>query len=167
MDPSVPEIRAFPFNFAPKGWAQCNGQLLPISQNTALFSLLGTMYGGDGKSTFGLPNLQGRAAMAWGQGQSGTPYYQGQEGGTESVTLVGAEIPSHSHALRATADPADVAVPNASAALAAADGGNAYATGSPDAQLAPEAIAPTGGTQPHNNLMPSMAFTFCIALQGV
>src|SRR6476661_4384641 len=109
----VAEIRIFAGNFAPTGWAQCNGQLMPISQNTALFSLLGTMYGGDGKSTFGLPNLMGRAPMAWGQSSTGTVYWQGQEGGSETVTLLQSEIPSHSHGLRATSDGADVAVPNA------------------------------------------------------
>jgi microcystin-dependent protein len=167
MDPFVAEIRVFGFNFAPKGWAQCDGQLLPISQNTALFSLLGTMYGGDGKSTFALPDLRGRAAMFHGQGPGLSLYDQGQTGGTETVTLLESEIPVHQHSLRAAPDPADVAVPNANAALAPSDGGKAYDSGTPDVQLASAAIAPVGGAQPHNNLMPSMTFTFCIALQGV
>src|SRR3954470_13084596 len=153
-DPFVAEIRMFGFNFAPTGWAQCNGQLLPISQNTALFSLLGTMYGGDGKSTFGLPDLQGRAPMFHGQGPGLSLYDQGQTGGSETVTLLQSEVPSHTHNLRAADSPADVAGPNASAAFAPSDGGTAYASGNPDAQLAAEAIAPSGGSQPHNNLMP-------------
>src|SRR3954447_19696297 len=140
MDPFVAEIRVFPFNIVPKGWAQCNGQLLPISQNTALFSLLGTMYGGDGKSTFGLPDLQGRAPMFHGQGPGLSFYAQGQTGGSETVTLLQSEIPSHQHALRAAEDPADVAVPNGSAAFAPSDGGSAYGSGNPDVQLAGEAI---------------------------
>jgi microcystin-dependent protein len=168
MDPFVAEIRVFPFNVVPKGWAQCNGQLLPILQNTALFSLLGTMYGGDGKSTFALPNLQGRAPMFHGQGPGLSLYDQGQTGGSETVTLLQSEIPAHAHALRAqTNDPADVAVPNGNAAFASSDGGSAYAPVTPDVQLASEALAPSGGSQPHNNLMPYLTLNFCIALQGV
>ncbi len=168
MDPFVAEVRVFPFNFAPKGWAQCNGQLLPISQNTALFSLLGTMYGGDGKSTFALPNLMGSVPMFHGQGPGLSLYNQGQTGGTESVTLLESEIPSHTHSLRATSAAADVAMPNADAAFAQSDGGKAYASsGAPDVQLGVDAIAPAGGSQPHNNLMPYLTFNFCIALQGV
>src|SRR5438309_6712992 len=97
MDPFVAEIRIFPFNFAPKGWAFCHGQLLPISQNTALFSLLGTMYGGDGKSTFGLPDLQGQTAVSYGQGAGLSDYAQGEQVGAPSVTLLSSEMPAHSH----------------------------------------------------------------------
>src|SRR6201990_2466491 len=113
-DPFVAEMRIFPFNFPPKGWAWCDGQLLPISQNTALFSLLGTMYGGDGKSTFALPDLQGRAAMMWGQGPGLSDHFQGESSGSETVTLLQTEIPAHTHTLGAhAADPADVSVPGA------------------------------------------------------
>src|ERR1700749_2013331 len=99
MDPFVAEIRIFPFNFAPRGWAWCNGQLLPLSQNTALFSLLGTTYGGDGKSNFALPNLEGSAPLFWGQGSGLSLYDQGQNGGSDSVTLLESEIPSHNHSV--------------------------------------------------------------------
>ena len=102
-DPFVAEIRMFPFNFAPSGWAACNGQLMPISQNTALFSLLGTTYGGDGRSTFGLPNLQGLAPMHPGQGPGLTAYQLGETGGSETVSLLQSEIPSHTHAMRTSA----------------------------------------------------------------
>ena len=112
-DPFVAEIRIFGFNFAPTGWALCNGQLLPISQNTALFSLLGTTYGGDGKSTFALPNLQGSAPMHPGQGPGLSLHDLGESGGTETVTLLQSEIPSHNHVMRAAAqDPADVKLVN-------------------------------------------------------
>src|SRR3954470_2159479 len=110
-DPFVAEIRIFPFNFAPKGWAFCNGQLMPISQNTALFSLLGTTYGGDGKSTFALPNMLNNAPIQPGQGQGLSLYDLGQTGGTETVTLLQSEMPLHTHTLQASLDDADLAVP--------------------------------------------------------
>jgi microcystin-dependent protein len=164
MDPFVAEIRVFPYTFAPKGWALCNGQLLPISQNTALFSLLGTMYGGDGKTTFALPDLQGRVPMMHGQGPGLSLHDQGEAGGSESVTLLESEIPVHSHALGAATSAADVSIPNAGAVLAAANGAYQASAGT---QLHPSALAPAGGDQPHNNLMPYLTFNFCIALQGV
>jgi microcystin-dependent protein len=167
MDPFVAEIRIFPFNFAPKGWAFCNGQLLPLSQNTALFSLLGTTYGGDGKSNFALPNLQGSIPLNRDQGPGLSNYEQGQTGGTETVTLGLAEIPAHTHSVKAeSVDPGDVSIPSGSAALAASDGGALYQD-SANTQLAPQAIALTGGDQPHNNLMPYLVLNYCIALQGV
>jgi microcystin-dependent protein len=168
-DPFVAEIRIFPFNFAPKGWAWCDGQLLPLSQNTALFSLLGTTYGGDGKSNFALPDLQGRAPMHPGQGPGLSLHDLGETGGSETVSLLESEIPSHSHALRAwPTDPADVQAPQAAVALARSSGGNAYAASAGAlVSMAPEALAPAGGDQPHNNLMPYLSFYFCIALQGV
>src|SRR5918994_307765 len=110
-DPFVAEIRIFPFNFAPRGWAWCNGQILPISQNTALFSLLGTTYGGDGKSTFALPDLQGNAPMHPGQGQGLSLHDLGEMNGTATVTLLESEIPAHSHVMRASLDDADLAIP--------------------------------------------------------
>lgn len=166
-DPFVAEIRIFPFNFAPKGWAWCDGQLLPISQNTALFSLVGTTYGGDGESTFALPNLQGNAPMHPGQGPGLSLHDLGEVGGSETVTLLESEIPAHTHTLRASPDPADVQQPSASRSLARSAPGFAYFAGSPNSTLAPEALAPAGGDQPHNNLMPYLTLYFNIALQGV
>src|ERR687885_533527 len=110
-DQFVAEIRIFPFNFPPTGWAFCDGQLMPISQNTALFSLLGTMYGGDGKSTFALPNLQGAAPMFWGQGPGLTDRSEGEMSGSPSVTLLQTEMPGHSHNLMASSDPAELGAP--------------------------------------------------------
>ena len=166
-DPFVAEIRIFPFNFAPKGWAFCNGQLMPISQNTALFSLLGTTYGGDGKSTFALPNLQGAAPLHPGQGSGLSQYFLGQQGGSETVTLLESEIPSHAHTMRCSIDPADVQAPSNARVLARSGPGFAYSTGAASAQLAFQALAPGGGGLPHNNLMPYLTLNFNIALQGV
>jgi microcystin-dependent protein len=168
-DPFVAEIRIFGFNFAPKGWAFCDGQLLPLSQNTALFSLLGTTYGGDGKSTFALPNLQGNAPLFWGQGQGLSSYDQGQTGGSDTVTLISTEMPIHTHQMRAdTLDPADTNVPNPAASYAQSTGGTLYQDTAPaDIFLDPTATQLIGGGQPHNNLMPYLTFNFCIALQGV
>ena len=166
-DPFVAEIRIFPFNFAPKGWAWCNGQLLPLSQNTALFSLLGTTYGGDGKSTFALPDLQGRAPMHPGQGPGLSPHTVGESGGSETVTVLESEIPAHSHSmLGATQDPATSKLVSANASFGLSQGGGIYQT-TADSNLAPEALAPAGGSLPHNNLMPYLTFYFNIALQGV
>ena len=166
-DPFVAEIRIFPFNFAPRGWAFCDGQLLPLSQNTALFSLLGTTYGGDGKSNFALPDLQGRAAMHPGQGPGLSLHDLGETGGSETVTLLESEIPAHSHQLKAdTADVADTNVPSPNAVYAQSSGGTLYQTAS-NTQLAPNALATTGGDQPHNNMQPYLTLSFNIALQGV
>jgi microcystin-dependent protein len=169
-DPFVAEVRIFGFNFAPTGWALCDGQLLPISQNTALFSLLGTTYGGDGKSTFALPDLQGAAPIHPGQGQGLSLYDLGQEGGVESVTLLNTEIPIHAHALSAHAqDTGLVFDPGPTVTPASADGGFAYntTTNANLTQFAPQALSPTGGSLPHNNMMPYLTLNFCIALQGV
>lgn len=167
-DPFVAEIRIFPFNFAPRGWAWCDGQLLPLSQNTALFSLLGTTYGGNGKSNFALPDLQGRAPMHPGQGPGLSLHDLGETGGSETVSLLESEIPSHSHAWRASPDPGDIFSPGPVTSLAASTGATAYQrTIANLVNLAPEALAPAGGDQPHNNLQPYLTFYFCIALQGV
>ena len=168
-DPFVAEIRIFPFNFAPKGWAWCDGQLLPLSQNTALFSLLGTTYGGNGKSNFALPDLQGRAPMHPGQGPGLSLHDLGETGGSETVTLLESEIPSHSHALMAVNDVGEDRIPGPTEALARSTGGLLYgpAAGAPLVAMAPESLAPVGGAQPHNNMMPYLTFYFCIALQGV
>jgi microcystin-dependent protein len=169
-DPFVAEIRIFPFNFAPKGWAWCDGQLLPLSQNTALFSLLGTTYGGNGQSNFALPDLQGRAPMHPGQGPGLSLHDLGETGGSETVTLLESEIPAHSHSVMANTSPGTLQTPASDRGLSRSQGGNAYVPGSPTPALvsmAPETLAPAGGDQPHNNLQPDLTFYFCIALQGV
>jgi|SRR5215213_4219015 len=166
-DPFVAEIRIFPFNFAPKGWAWCDGQLLPLSQNTALFSLLGTTYGGDGKSNFALPDLQGRAPMHPGQGPGLSLHDLGETGGSETVTLLESEIPAHSHALRASLDAGDLAIPASTRSLASSAQGIIYNVSAPNSMMAAEALTPAGGDQPHNNMMPYLTFYFNIALQGV
>jgi microcystin-dependent protein len=166
-DPFVAEIRIFPFNFAPRGWAWCDGQLLPLSQNTALFSLLGTTYGGNGKSNFALPDLQGRAPMHPGQGPGLSLHDLGETGGSETVSLLESEIPSHAHTLRCSSDDGDLRIPTSNRSLAKSGGGNMYAPAASLVSMAPEALPPAGGDQPHNNMQPYLTFYFCIALQGV
>lgn len=168
-DPFVAEIRIFAFNFAPVGWAFCDGQLLPLSQNTALFSLLGTTYGGNGKSNFALPDLQGRAPMMWDQG-AGLSYHDiGESSGTEIVSLLESEIPSHSHTLRAAADPGELQTPGPNRVLARSSGANVYhaTSGASLVSMSQAALAPAGGDQPHNNMMPYLTLNFCIAMQGI
>jgi microcystin-dependent protein len=166
-DPFVAEIRIFPFNFPPRGWAWCNGQVMPISQNTALFALLGTTYGGNGKSTFALPDLQGSVPMHPGQGQGLSLYDLGQVGGSETVTLLDSEMPVHPHTMKGAAqDPADVKQVNANASFGISQGGTLYQTTS-NTNLGPQAVNPAGGSLPHNNLMPYLTLNFNIALQGV
>ena len=169
-DPFVAEIRIFPFNFAPKGWAFCDGQILPLSQNTALFSLLGTTYGGDGKSNFALPNLQGNAPMHPGQGPGLSLHDLGETGGSQTVTLLISEMPLHPHSLMCQSqDPADQPAPSPLRTFAASQNATAYAASNatPLVQMAPQALTPTGGSQPHNNMQPYLTLNFCIALQGV
>ena len=164
-DPFVAEVRIFCFNFPPLGWAFCDGQLLPLSQNTALFALLGTFYGGDGKSTFALPDLQGRAAMHPGQGPGLSQHFLGEESGTESVTLIESEIPAHSHSFSGTLDDDDSTTPDNHM-----HGGLSVVYAAGNSALAPmafNALAPAGGDLPHNNMMPYLTANFCIALQGV
>ena len=165
-DPFVAEIRIFPFNFAPKGWAFCNGQIMPISQNTALFSLLGTTYGGDGKSTFALPNLQGSAPMHPGQGPGLSLHDLGEIGGSENVTLLISEIPLHTHQLRASLDDADLAIPQPTRSLAKGSA-NLYNAAAPNAAMAFQGLTPAGASLPHNNMQPYLTLNFNIALQGV
>lgn len=169
MDPFVAEIRVFPFNFPPKGWAYCDGSILPLSQNTALFSLLGTTYGGDGKSTFALPDLQGRAALGAGQGPGLSDYAHGWETGSESVTLLQSEMPSHAHTARASSEVAELQGPAPDRALARSTGGSAYQTDANalNGPMSPQSLAPAGGDAPHNNMPPALVMNFCIALQGV
>jgi microcystin-dependent protein len=167
-DPFVAEIRIFPFNFAPKGWAFCDGQILPLSQNTALFSLLGTTYGGDGKSNFALPNMQGNAPMHPGQGPGLSLHDLGETGGSDTVSLLESEIPAHSHAMMAsTQDGLDSHPVNN--LLAQGIGIAHYTDANTGAfvNLNDNALAPAGGDQPHNNMQPYLTLSFCIALQGV
>ncbi len=166
-DPFVAEIRIFPFNFAPKGWAWCDGQLLPLSQNTALFSLLGTTYGGNGKSNFALPDLQGRSAMHPGQGPGLSLHDLGETGGAETVALLESEIPSHNHACRAASDPGDLQGPSSARSIARSANGFGYVSGPANAIMASQILAPACGGQPHNNRQPYLTFYFCIALQGI
>ncbi|GMU65135.1 MAG: hypothetical protein AMXMBFR36_14090 [Acidobacteriota bacterium] len=166
-DPFVAEIRIFPFNFAPKGWAWCDGQLLPLSQNTALFSLLGTTYGGNGKSNFALPDLQGRAPMQPGQGPGLSLHDLGETGGSDTVTLLESEMPAHSHAVRTFNDVGEDRIPGPSEALARSTGGLLYSAPGALVAMAPEAHPPAGGDVPHNNMMPYLTCYFLIALQGV
>lgn len=163
-DPFVAEIRIFPFNFAPKGWAWCDGQILPLSQNTALFSLLGTTYGGNGNSNFALPDLQGRAPMHPGQGPGLSLHDLGETGGSETVTLLQSEIPVHTHSLHVVADDNGLSDAPQGALPARAP---IYASTGATVSMAPQVIAPVGGDQPHNNLQPYLTFYFNIALQGV
>ena len=167
-DQFVAEIRIFPFNFPPTGWAFCNGQLLPISQNTALFSLLGTTYGGDGKSTFALPDMQGNAPMQPGQGQGLSLRDLGEMSGVESITLLVSEIPVHTHSMMASTDDGDLKAPTPLRSLARSIGGAAYAPpNNPNVPMAFQALPPAGGGLPHNNMQPYLTLNFCIALQGI
>ena len=169
-DPFVGEIRIISCNFAPKGWAFCDGQILPLSQNTALFSLLGTTYGGDGKSTFALPNLQGRAPMHPGQGPGLSLHDLGETGGEETVTLVVSEIPLHSHPVTGSSGVGTLAAPSNTATWGATARGKpkVYALGAANnLAMNPAAVSANGGGQPHNNLQPYLTLNFVIALQGV
>jgi microcystin-dependent protein len=170
-DPFVAEIRIFPFNFAPKGWAFCDGQILPISQNTALFSLLGTTYGGDGKSTFALPNMQGNAPMQPGQGPGLSLHDLGEMSGVQFVTLIQSEMPAHAHFVgRALAANGDGQDPTGRVwAQAPAGRGQFIMYHEPPAtgQVNVNSLTVTGGSQPHNNMQPYLTLNFCIALQGV
>ena len=165
-DPFVAEVRIFPFNFAPKGWAFCDGQILPLSQNTALFSLLGTTYGGNGQSTFALPDVQGRGAIHPGQGPGLSLRDLGEEGGTETVTLLTTEIPVHSHSVVVSLSDGLFTQPSGQQ-FAQGVGVNIWGTNAPNTTLANNALAAAGGDLPHNNMHPYLTFNFCIALQGV
>jgi microcystin-dependent protein len=168
-DPFVAEIRIFPFNFAPKGWAWCDGQLLPLSQNTALFSLLGTTYGGNGKSNFSLPDMQGRAPMHPGQGSGLSLHDLGETGGTDTVVLLESEIPNHNHTLRTSVEDATQGTLSNGVTLSTAVGGSPYqsTTNTNLVTMSTSALSPAGGGLPHNNMQPYLTFYFCIALQGV
>lgn len=173
MDPFVAEIRIFAGNFPPKAWAFCNGQLLPLSQNTALFALLGTFYGGDGKSTFALPNLQGSVPL--GQGTDGvglSDYFLGQQGGAQYITLLQSEMPVHNHFVRYTNEDATLNTPDPARALAKSSNGFGYFANPPGpaptlTNMNFQQIAISGGSLPHNNMMPYLALNFIICMQGV
>jgi microcystin-dependent protein len=169
--PFLSEIKIVSFNFAPKGWALCNGQLLPINQNQPLFSLLGTTYGGDGRVNFGLPNLQGSVPIHVGNGHT-----LGERGGSTSVTLTTQQMPAHTHLPSAKNITGNANVPSSSVVLAQAvavqqDGSTVpvslYSSTSTDLQLSPAAISNTGGSQAHNNMEPYLVLNFIIALQGI
>ena len=169
-EPFTAEIRIFAGNFAPRGWAFCNGQLLPISQNTALFSLIGTTYGGDGRSTTALPNLQGRAPMHPGRGPGLTSRRLGQRGGSEMVSLAESQMPNHTHTLRSTgAIRGGASRSPSNNSLSNVTGGFAYVSGSDTnlQSLSSQATINVGGSQPHNNMQPLIAMNFIIALVGL
>ena len=172
MDQFIGEIRAFPFNFAPKNWALCNGQLLAISSNTALFSIIGTYYGGDGKVTFGLPNLQGRVIVAPGQGPGLSPWDLGEVQGSDNVTLLSTQMPMHSHQVTGMNNVGTLTAPDNTCYLSRDVRGGTGAIqymqtgGNPAAAMAPNALLPTGGNLPHENRQPFLVLNYCIALQG-
>lgn len=174
--PFLAQIALFPYNFAPRGWARCQGQLMAISQNTALFSLLGTYYGGDGKSTFGLPDLQGRVPVGTGQGAGLSLYTIGEELGLERVTLLGTEIASHNHSFNATTNSGTVVTASGNQLADAISGSRTSAnlgliysstSNNPNTSLATNALSLTGGNLPHNNIQPYQCLSYCIALQGI
>jgi len=165
-EPFIAEIRIFAGNFAPRGWAFCDGQLLPISQNTALFSLIGTTYGGDGRTTTALPNLQGRAPMHPGRGPGLTARRLGERGGADTVTLSEAQMPAHTHLLQATAVPGNDNDPPGGY-YAASAGANVYGTPGTLVSMAGPALDAAGGGQPHNNMQPFLTLNFIIALVGL
>jgi microcystin-dependent protein len=163
-EPFLSEIRIMSFPFAPKGWAFCNGQILPIQQNSALFSLLGTTYGGNGVQTFGLPNLQGRVPLY----TDNSSFPLGVASGTNSVTVLTSEMPAHTHTLLATQTAATTTEATSQSLAIASDAlGNVYSATQPSTVMAPQAIGPTGGTQPHTNMQPYLALNFCIAMVGI
>jgi microcystin-dependent protein len=177
-EPYLGEIRMFGFNFAPQGWAMCNGQLLPINQNTALFSLLGTSYGGNGSTTFALPDLRGRVAIQQGSGVGLTPYVIGEVGGSENVTLTAQQMPGHNHMVNCDGSATNTGgsvfgvgaggtPSNNIPGLATSPSHAVYSNHPPNATMNPVMIAAAGGSQPHTNIQPFLALNFCIALEGI
>jgi len=167
-DQFLGEVRIFPFNFAPTGWAFCDGQLLPISQYTALFSLLGTQYGGDGMSTFAVPNLQGNVPLHFGQGPGLTPYSVGDSVGVQAVTLLTSEMPAHNHRANCNSALGNKPKPNNNYWAGDAAGIlTQYAPVGDGSQMNPQAISIAGGSFPHNNMQPYLTLNFCIALVGI
>jgi microcystin-dependent protein len=170
-DPFLGEIRIFGGNFAPNDWAFCNGQIMSIAQNNALFSLLGTIYGGDGIQTFALPDLRGRVPLSFGQGPGLSSYSQGEASGTETVTLISTQMPSHIHALNASGVSAEQPSPLNNTLAVVNDGTrtsyNGYTATAPTGAMAPTSIGTSGGNQPHPNMQPYLCVNFIIALQGI
>jgi len=168
--PFLSEIKVVSFNFPPKGWAQCNGQLLPINQNQALFALLGTNFGGNGQTTFALPDLRGRAPLSWGSGSGGSNYTLGQKSGEEAHTLTVSEMPGHRHPISAVADklPLTSFASGAVIGKKSPSGPDVFAApSSPPASLSSSSTTPAGGSQAHSNMQPYLVLNFVIALQGV
>ena len=161
-EPFLSEIRIMSFGFAPKGWAQCNGQLLPINQNQALFSLLGTTYGGDGRVNFGLPDLRGNVPIHMGSGHT-----LGEKGGEQAHTLKTAELPTHVHSLNATSSASNQIIPGSALLGTSAATDPIYGNASSLVAMDPSSISNVGGSQAHNNMMPFLTLSFCIALQGI
>lgn len=168
-EPYIGMITTYGFSFAPRGWAQCNGQLLPISQNEALFSLLGTSYGGDGQSTFALPDLQGRTAVSTGQSPGTTMNWQlGQSVGVETVTLLTTQLPTHNHALNCVSGAANQQNPANHVTASELSGSTAtYSDASRDTTMNGSSIGPAGGSQAHDNMQPFLVVNFCIATEGL
>ena len=167
-EPFIGEIRMMGFNFAPRSWAFCDGQLLAVSQNDALFSLYGTIYGGDGRTTFGLPDLRGRTAIHLGQGPGLSNRREGSRGGAERVTLVASQLPAHSHTVTATSDGGNQLNPSGHIfATAATSGETPYSASDPDGSMNVNTLGAIGGSQSHSNIMPSLVITFCCALVGI
>jgi microcystin-dependent protein len=163
-EPYIGELRCFGFNFAPTGWAQCSGQLLPIQQNTALFSLLGTMYGGNGQTTFGLPDLRGRSALGFGQGPGLSNYTQGEMSGVESVTLTAQEVAPHTHPVSGATDATAKNPQNGLPGFTASE--SSYSA-TASVTMSPAMIGPNSGGQPHENRPPYLVLNWCIALNGI
>lgn len=175
MEPFLGQIMMVGFNFAPRGWAMCQGQLLSISQNTALFSLLGTTYGGDGRTTFALPDLRGRCAVGMGQGPGLSNYSHGERAGQEHVTLISTQMPSHTHQLVVSkeigtqSDPTNAIIANNQVTIERGNTvpANAFSTGPGNATMSPQTIQPVGANQPHENRQPYVAMNYIIALEGI
>ncbi|HEV7642881.1 MAG TPA: tail fiber protein [Pyrinomonadaceae bacterium] len=159
----IGQIQAFGFNFAPRNWAFCNGQIMSIAQNTALFSLLGTTYGGNGQTTFALPDLRGRSSMHYGQGPGLSNYTIGEQAGQEAVTLITTEMPAHTHALNAASGGKLNNVPAANNF----GGANIYTNAALDSVLDPATIGTAGGSQPHQNMQPYLVLNWCICINGI
>lgn len=167
MDPFIGEVKLFAGNFAPRGWAFCEGQLLPISQNSALFSIIGTIYGGDGRTTFALPDLRGRVAIGPGNGPGLSSYREGTKGGVEHVTLTTNQMPSHHHAINAVTAVGNSTTPTNHLLADSAAFDNEFSSASPDTQMSNNMVSNSGGSQSHENRQPFLAIYYIIALQGV
>ena len=165
-EPFLAEVRLVGFNFAPRGWAFCDGQVLPINQNQSLYSLLGTTYGGDGRTSFALPDMRGRCAVHRGD-NGGLDVALGQKGGQETHTLTSAEMPSHNHSEHAASTDASAGSDDPAGGVLANNGANNFSSGNPNASLGSVTIANAGGGQAHENMQPFLALNYCIALRGL